>query len=83
MLSTFRPQSSKNTSVMAWLTRWNQSFWPAVFMHGAINSVYDSLISKGSLKVPLSLLIPFTEIAVFALFGVISILLVRHYNLDR
>lgn len=32
--------------IMAALTIWARSFWPAVLMHGSINSVFESVISK-------------------------------------
>lgn len=56
--------------VMAWLTLWNRSFWPAVFMHGTINSVYDSMITKVSLNVPSPYTMEVLETGLFALLAV-------------
>ncbi len=32
--------------IMAAITIWARSFWPAVLMHGSINSVFESIISR-------------------------------------
>lgn len=55
--------------IMAWLTLWNRSFWPAILMHGAINSVYDSMITKVTLESSTPLIIPVIEISIFAIIS--------------
>ena len=51
--------------VMAWLTIRNGSFWPAVLMHGAINSVYDGIVTRVSIDDVSFLVMPLLEIGLF------------------
>ncbi|MFQ5635794.1 MAG: CPBP family intramembrane glutamic endopeptidase [Gammaproteobacteria bacterium] len=63
--------------VIAWLTLWNRSFWPAVFMHGSINGVYDSMISRITLVREDAYFVKVIEIGVFVVLGLIAYFLAR------
>ncbi len=63
--------------VMAWLTLWSRSFWPAVFMHGGVNSVYDSLYTKVVLSEPSPYTMEFLEVGLFALLAVAAFFMAR------
>jgi membrane protease YdiL (CAAX protease family) len=63
--------------VMAWLTLWNRSFWPAVFMHGAINSVYDGMTTKVTLTPESPYTMKLIELGVFAAFAAVAFHLAR------